>query len=94
MSLHPLKGGNFVHQPPANSDGGSFMKRFSLTGKTAVISGGGAGIGYAVAQAYAEMGANVGVWYASNKRAIERAKEIAEKYGVLCENLFFFIISP
>lgn len=35
---------------------------FSLKGKTAIVSGAGAGIGYAVAQGFAEAGANVAIW--------------------------------
>ncbi|KAK8153956.1 hypothetical protein IWX90DRAFT_426490 [Phyllosticta citrichinensis] len=55
---------------------------FSLKGKTAIVSGAGAGIGLAVAQGYAEAGANVAIWYNSNKKAVERAAEIEKTYGV------------
>lgn len=41
---------------------------FSLRGKTAVVSGAGAEIGLAVTQGFAEAGANVAIWYNSNKR--------------------------
>lgn len=85
-SLNPMNGGHFIHRPPINPDGGSVMSRFSLKGKTAVVTGGGAGIGYSVTQAFAEMGANVAIWYASNDRAIERAKDVAAQYGVLCKS--------
>lgn len=57
---------------------------FSLKGKTAIITGGGSGIGLAVSQAYAEAGANVVMIYNSSPSAIERAKETAEEYGVKC----------
>lgn len=56
----------------------------SLKGRTAIISGAGAGIGLGVAHAYAEAGANVIIWYNSNKEAEERAKEIEAEYGVKC----------
>lgn len=59
---------------------------FSLKGKTAIVSGAGAGIGLAVAQGFAEAGANVAIWYNSNKKAIERAEEIEKKYGVKCKS--------
>ena len=49
------------------------------------MSGSGAGIGLAVVKAYAEAGANVAIWYHSNKEALDRAKEIEEKYGVKCK---------
>lgn len=58
---------------------------FSLKGKTAIVSGAGAGIGLAVAQGFAEAGANVAIWYNSNKKAIDRASEIEKTYGVKCE---------
>jgi len=57
---------------------------FSLKGRTAIISGAGAGIGLEVAKAFAEAGANLVIWYNSNKKALERAEEIAKEYGVKC----------
>jgi sorbose reductase len=57
---------------------------FSLKGRTAIVSGAGAGIGLAVAQGLAEAGANVAIWYNSNKKALERAKDIEQTYGVQC----------
>jgi len=60
---------------------------FSLKGRTAIISGAGAGIGLEVARAFAEAGANVVIWYNSNKKALERADEIAKEYGVKCRLL-------
>jgi hypothetical protein len=65
-------------------DGDRVLPLFSLTGKTAAVSGAGAGIGLAVADALAEAGANVAIFYNSNPKAIERAEEIAKKYGVQC----------
>lgn len=58
---------------------------FSLKGKTAIVSGSGAGIGLAVVQAFAEAGANVAIWYHSNKSALERAREVEERWGVKCK---------
>ncbi|EEP78930.1 sorbitol utilization protein SOU2 [Uncinocarpus reesii 1704] len=67
-------------QPPPAERG--YMALFSLKGKTAIIAGAAAGIGLIVAQAYAEAGANVALWYHSNKTAHDRAKEIEKQYGV------------
>lgn len=61
------------------------MSLFSLKGRTAVISGGPAGIGLSVAQTLAEAGANVAIWYNSNPAAHDRAAEIEKEYGVSCE---------
>ena len=57
---------------------------FNLKHKTAIVSGSGAGIGYAVVQAFAEAGANVAIWYHSNKDALDRADDIEKTYGVKC----------
>ena len=57
---------------------------FSLQHKTAIVSGAGAGIGLEVAQAFAEAGANVAIWYHSNKNALDRAADIEKAYGVKC----------
>lgn len=57
---------------------------FSLTHRTALISGGDRGIGLNVAEALAEAGANVAIWYNSNEKAHDRAADIAKTYGVKC----------
>jgi NAD(P)-dependent dehydrogenase (short-subunit alcohol dehydrogenase family) len=62
---------------------------FSLKGRTAIVSGAGAGIGLAVAQALAEAGANVAIWYNSNKKAVIEAEKIEKEYGVKCKFSFF-----
>jgi len=58
---------------------------FSLVGKTAIVTGAGAGIGLEVAKGLAAAGANVIIWYNSNKAAETRASEIATQYGVTCK---------
>lgn len=80
-----VKDGKFVHnntEPPKGAD--RVLPLFSLKGKTAIVSGAAAGIGYAAAQAFAEAGANVAIWYNTNSKAIEKAKEIEETFGVKC----------
>ncbi|KAF8250589.1 NAD(P)-binding protein [Wilcoxina mikolae CBS 423.85] len=66
-------------------DGDPVLPLFSLKGKTAIVTGAGAGIGLAVADCLAEAGANVAFFYNSNRKAIERAEETAKKYGVQCK---------
>ncbi|KAF4468409.1 sorbitol utilization sou1 [Fusarium albosuccineum] len=83
--LNPLNGGNFVHNDKRWIDGGSILKRFSLQGKTAIITGAAAGIGWSVAQAYAEMGANIALWYFSNSKGPERAEELAKQFNIQCK---------
>ncbi|KAK3115441.1 Sorbose reductase sou1 [Teratosphaeriaceae sp. CCFEE 6253] len=63
----------------------SVTQLFSLKHKTAIVSGAGAGIGLQVAQAFAEAGANVAIWYHGNKQALDWASEIEKKYGVKCK---------
>ena len=68
-------------QPP-NTD--KVLPLFNLKGKTAIVSGAGAGIGLAVAQGLAEAGANTAILFNSNKAAHDRAAEIEKAYGVKC----------
>lgn len=84
-SLNPIKGGDFIHSQGCDVAAGTIWNRFSLKGKTAIVTGAAAGIGWAVAQALAEMGANVVIWYNSNSKGPARAAEIESKYGVKCE---------
>lgn len=79
-----MNGGNFTHDNTIAPKGDKVLPLFSLKGRTAIVSGAGAGIGLAVAQALAEAGANVAIWYNSNKKALERAEDIAKDYGVKC----------
>jgi len=66
-------------------DGDPVLPLFSLKGKTAIVTGASAGIGYAVADCFAEAGADVIIWYNSNPRAHEAAEEIAKRWGVKCK---------
>jgi len=86
-----LKEGDFIHNNNvAPADPGSVLPLFQLTGRTAIISGAGAGIGLAIAQALAEAGCNVAIWYNSNKKAIDEAAKIEKKYGVKCEHPAYY----
>lgn len=84
MAESAMTGGNFSHNNTTPPSEVKVLPLFSLKGKTAIISGAGAGIGLAVAQALAEAGANVAIWYNSNKKAVQRAEDIEKEYGVKC----------
>lgn len=84
MADSAMKGGSFSHNNTTPPKTEKVLPLFSNKGKTAIVSGAGAGIGLAVAQALAESGANVAIWYNSNKKALDRAKEIEQNYGVKC----------
>jgi sorbose reductase len=79
-----MNGGSFRHNATEAPKSDRVMPLFSLKGKTAIVSGAGAGIGLAVARGFAEAGANVAIWYNTNKKALERAGEIEKTYGVKC----------
>lgn len=66
---------------PAPKPAANVLDLFSLKGKVAVISGSSTGIGYAVAEAYAQAGGDVAIWYNSHN-ADSKAKALADKYGV------------
>lgn len=79
--------GNFSHGNAIPGPGAErVMPLFSLKGRTAIVTGAGAGIGLAVAQSFAEAGANVAIWYNGNRKAVERAAEMERDYGVKCEH--------
>lgn len=58
------------------------LEQFRMNGKVIVVNGAADGIGAAVAEAMAEAGGNVALWYNSNDKAVERAEELAKKHGV------------
>lgn len=77
-----ISGNAFKHYNTEAPKATRVLPLFSLKGKTAIITGAGAGIGLAVARGYAEAGANVAIWYHGNKKAIDRAEEIEKEFGV------------
>lgn len=80
-----MQNGRFVLDNMPVPAGSRVLPLFSLKGRTAIVSGAGAGIGLGVAQALAEAGANVAIWYNSNKQALVEAENIEKTYGVKCE---------
>lgn len=80
-----MKGGNFTHCNTIAPKEKKVFPLFNNKGKTAIVSGAGAGIGLVVAEALAESGANVAIWYHGNKKALDRANDIEQEYGVKCK---------
>ncbi|KAE8312110.1 hypothetical protein BDV41DRAFT_589105 [Aspergillus transmontanensis] len=58
------------------------LEQFKLNGKVVVVTGAADGIGLAVAEAMAEAGAHVALWYNSNDAAIKRGEELSRDNGV------------
>ncbi|KAI8947964.1 sorbitol utilization protein SOU2 [Xylaria longipes] len=77
--------GLFPHDNMPTPQSDLVMPLFSLKGRTAIVSGAGAGIGLAVAHGLAEAGANIAIWYNSNKKALDSAADIEAKFGVKCK---------
>ena len=57
------------------------IKLFDLTGKSAIITGGSKGLGYAMAAALASAGANILIVNRNAKEGIEAAEKLALDYG-------------
>ncbi|KAL4918386.1 hypothetical protein BDW62DRAFT_217594 [Aspergillus aurantiobrunneus] len=66
---------------PAPALPDSVFKMFDMHGKTVIITGGSGGIGYEVARALAEAGADIALWYNSSP-ADDRAATLAKDFGV------------
>jgi len=67
---------------PVPDTSNNVLEQFKLSGRVAIITGAADGIGLAVTEAYAEAGANVVLWYNSNKAAITRAEELAKQHNI------------
>lgn len=61
---------------------GNILDKFRLDGKTAIVTGGNTGLGYDMANALAQAGADVVLTSRSLERAEEAAERIAAAYGV------------
>lgn len=66
----------------------SYLNKFSLTGKVAIVTGGGGVIGTHFCKGLAEVGANVAVVDKSFEKALELADEIRQVYGVKAEAIY------
>ncbi|KAK5113186.1 hypothetical protein LTR85_011004 [Meristemomyces frigidus] len=58
------------------------FEQLSMKGKVVAITGASDGIGFAVAEAIAEAGGSVALWYHSNDAAIEKGKGLEKTFGI------------
>ncbi|KAK0861108.1 hypothetical protein LTR87_017085 [Friedmanniomyces endolithicus] len=58
------------------------FEQLSMKGKVVAITGASAGIGFAVAEAIAEAGGDLALWYNSNDAAIAKGEQLAKAHGV------------
>lgn len=82
MSMTLEEAGRSREPRPVPNTPESVFAQLSMKGKIVAITGGADGIGLAVAEAVAEAGADVALWYNSNDAAIARAKELEERYQI------------
>jgi sorbose reductase len=64
--------GKFTHNSTVAPVADRVLPLFSLKGRTAIVSG---------------AGANVAIWYNSNKKALDEAENIEKVYGVKCMHI-------
>ncbi|KAJ4361492.1 hypothetical protein N0V95_001829 [Ascochyta clinopodiicola] len=67
---------------PVPSGPANVLEQFSMKGKVIVVTGAAEGIGGAVADAMAEAGGDVALWYNSNPEAEKRAERLAKEHSV------------
>lgn len=90
-----MQDGKFVHDKTVAPQSNRVLPLFSLKGKTAIVSGATSGIGLSVAQALAEAGANVAIWYNSRREeAEESARQVEKEYGVKCTHRTRISLNP
>src|SRR5699024_1906676 len=75
---HPTNGHNESHPRPDRKAAMSVMQKFSLEGKTALVTGGNRGLGKAIALALAEAGAAVAVTARDGQDAAAAASALRE----------------
>ena len=70
---------------PVPNTAGNVLEQFRMTGRLVTITGASDGIGFAVAEAMAEAGANLALWYNTNDAAIKKGAELASRHNIECK---------
>ncbi|KAL9113243.1 MAG: hypothetical protein Q9227_002578 [Pyrenula ochraceoflavens] len=58
------------------------FEQFRMSGRVVCITGASDGIGFAVAEAMAEAGAHLALWYNSNPAAVDKGQQLAKTFGI------------
>lgn len=67
---------------PAPATPDNVFEQLSMKDRLVCITGASDGIGFAVAEAMAEAGANLALWYNTNDAAISKGGQLASKHGI------------
>lgn len=70
---------------PVPSTSENVFEQLRMDGRVVAITGASDGIGFAVAEAMAEAGAHLALWYNTNNAAVKKGSELAFKYGIKVE---------
>jgi len=69
-----------LRPPPDTAE--NVFEQLSMKGRLVCITGASDGIGFAVAEAMAEAGANLALWYNSDNAAVSKGAQLASKHGI------------
>ncbi|OAP54759.1 hypothetical protein AYL99_11207 [Fonsecaea erecta] len=82
MSMSIEECAPFRPAKPAPPTPENVFEQLSMKGRLVCITGASDGIGWAVAEAMAEAGANLALWYNTNDAARSKGAQLAAKHGV------------
>lgn len=82
MTIEEVTGAAPRAPKPVPNTPESVFAQLRMDGKVVAITGGADGIGFAVAEAVAEAGANVALWYNTNDAAVARSKDLEQRFGI------------
>lgn len=68
--------------------------QLSMKGRVVCVTGAADGIGFAIAEGMAEAGANVALWYNTNKAAVSKGEKLAQQHGVKVKAYQVEVTSP
>jgi len=67
---------------PVPASPSSVLQQFNMKGKVLAVTGASDGIGWAVAEAIAEAGGSLALWYNTNDAAISKGADLSRRCGI------------